>query len=469
MAPKSDTYDVVVIGSGPGGYVAGIRAGQLGLRTAVVEKASALGGTCLHSGCIPTKALLHAAEVLDQSRRGSDFGLKIPEASVDMAAVQKYKKKIVTKNAKGVEFLLKKNKVESVHGHGRLAGRGAVDVTAASGKKRTLTTRHVILASGSAVRDLPFARFDGDRILSSDDILHLDRVPESLAVLGAGAVGVEFASIFASFGSKVILAELLPRIVPLEDEEISAALARALQKRGLQVHTDTTIAEVKAGENGITMKGKSKGKNVKFEVERVLLAAGRRPVTDNLGLERTGVRVENGFIQVDGFMRTGEEAVYAIGDIVNSAQLAHVASHEGTVAVEHIAGLNHVEPVNYDQVPACTYCSPEIGSVGLTEAEARRRGHDVRVAKFPFTAIAKAAILGETGGFVKVVGDAKYDELLGVHAIGPRATELIAEASVALRLESTVEELFHAIHAHPTLSEAVAEAALGVHGRSIHI
>jgi dihydrolipoamide dehydrogenase len=294
-------------------------------------------------------------------------------------------------------------------------------------------------------------------------------VPKSIAILGAGAVGVEFASIFASFGSKVTVVELLPRAVPLEDEEISAALEKAFKKRGIEVHTDTAVTAVEVGKDGVTLRANSKGKELSFQAERVLLAAGRRPVTDDLGLEGTKVVVQKGFVKVDGLMQTGEPGVYAIGDIVATPLLAHVASHEAMVAVEHLAGKHPVEPMNYDQVPACTYCQPEIASVGLSEAEAKRRGHSVRVAKFPFGAIAKAAILGETDGFVKIVGDTKYDELLGVHAIGPRATELIAEAAVALRLESTVEELFHAVHAHPTLSEAIAEAAMGVHGRSIHI
>jgi len=463
------TYDVVVIGSGPGGYVAGIRAGQLGLKAAVVEKAPALGGTCLHWGCIPTKALLHAAEVLDTARHAGDFGIQVAAPTLDLAAVHRYKNKVVTKNAKGIEFLFKKNKVDSISGRGRLSGKGQVEVTAADGTKRTLTTRNVILATGSAVRDLPFARFDGDRILSSDDILNIAAVPKSLAILGAGAVGVEFASVFASFGSKVTVVELLPRAVPLEDEEISAALEKAFRKRGIEVQTDTAVTAVELAKDGVTLRANAKGKELSFQAERVLLAAGRRPVTDDLGLEGTKVQVQKGFVKVDGFMQTGEPGIYAIGDIVATPLLAHVASHEAMVAVEHLAGKHRPEPMNYDQVPACTYCQPEIASVGLSEAEAKRRGHSVRVAKFPFGAIAKAAILGEPDGFVKIVGDTKHDELLGVHAIGPRATELIAEAAVALRLESTVEELFHAVHAHPTLSEAIAEAALGVHGRSIHI
>ena len=463
------TYDVVVIGGGPGGYVAGIRAGQLGLKVAVVEKAPALGGTCLHWGCIPAKALLHAAEVLDTARHAADFGVQVAAPTLDLAAVHRYKNKVVTKNAKGVEFLFKKNKVEWVPGRGRLSGVGRIEVTAADGTKRTLSARNVILATGSAVRDLPFARFDRDRILSSDDILGITEVPKSLAILGAGAVGVEFASVFASFGSKVTLVELLPRVVPLEDEEISAALEKAFKKRGIEVHTDTAVTAVEVGKDGVTLRANAKGKELSFQAERVLLAAGRRPVTDDLGLEGTKVSVQKGFVKVDGFMQTGEPGIYAIGDIVATPLLAHVASHEAIVAVEHLAGKHRPEPMNYDQVPACTYCQPEIASVGLTEAEAKRRGHSVRVAKFPFGAIAKAAILGEPDGFVKIVGETKHDELLGVHAIGPRATELIAEAAVALRLESTVEELFHAVHAHPTLSEAIAEAALGVHGRSIHI
>jgi dihydrolipoamide dehydrogenase len=457
-----------VIGGGPGGYVAGIRAGQLGLRAAVVDRAPLLGGTCLHWGCIPTKAMLHAAEVLETANHAAKFGVKVESVAIDMEGMHRYKDKVVRKNAKGVEFLLKKNKVTWVQGHGRLAGSGTVEVEEQGGKKRTLKTKHIILATGSAVRDLPFAKFDGERILSSDDILHLKEVPESLAVLGAGAVGVEFASVFSRFGSKVTLVELLPRVVPVEDEEVSAALAKAFKKRGIDVHVDTAVSKVTVGQGSVKLEATSKGKTVSLEAERVLLAAGRRPLTDDLGLAGTKVKLEKGFVQVDGFLRTGEPGVYAIGDIVNSPLLAHVASHEGILAVDHLAG-QHVEPMNYDQVPSCTYCDPEVASVGLTEAEARKRGHDVRVAKFPFAAIAKAAILGDSDGFVKIVGDKKHDELLGVHAIGPRATELIAEAGTALRLESTVEELFHAVHAHPTLSEAIGEAALGIHGRSIHI
>jgi dihydrolipoamide dehydrogenase len=463
-----DSFDVVVIGGGPGGYVAGIRAGQLGLRAAVVDKAPALGGTCLHWGCIPTKAMLHAAEVLETVRHAADFGVKVGSPSIDMAAMHRYKNKVVLKNAKGVEYLLKKNKVAWVKGHGRLAGVGAVEVEEAGGVKRKLSAKHVVLATGSAVRDLPFAKFDGDRILSSDDILSLEEVPESLVVLGAGAVGVEFASVYARFGSKVTLLELLPRVVPLEDEEISAALAKAFRKRGIDVHADTAVTKVTVGKKSVKLEATAKGKPLSFEAERVLLAAGRRPVTGDLGLAGTKVVTEKGFIQVDGYLRTGEPGVYAIGDIVASPLLAHVAHHEGMLAVDHLAG-KHVEPMNYDQVPSCTYCDPEVASVGLTEAEAKKRGHDVRTFKFPFAAIAKAAILGETDGFVKIVGDRKHDELLGMHVVGPRATELIGEGVAALRLESTVEELFHAVHAHPTLSEAVGEAALGIHDRSLHI
>jgi len=468
LPEAKDSFDVVVIGGGPGGYVAGIRAGQLGLRAAVVDNSSALGGTCLLRGCIPTKAMLHAAEVLETARHAADFGVQLQSPSIDMAAMHRYKNKVVLKNTKGVEYLLKKNKVTRVRGHGRLAGAGTVEVEEEGGKKRVLKAKHIILATGSTVRDLPFARFDGDRLLSSDDMLNLQEVPETLVVLGAGAVGVEFASVFSRFGSKVTLVELLPHVVPLEDEEISVALAKELKKRGIDVHVDTAVSKVIVGKKSVKLEARSKGKPVVLEAERVLLAAGRRPVTEDLGLAGTHIKVEKGFLQVDEFLRTGQEGVYAIGDIVNSPQLAHVASHEGILAVDHLAG-QHVSPMNYDHVPACTYCDPEVASVGLTEAEARKRGHDVRVAKFPFTAIAKAAILGDTSGFVKIVGDKKHDELLGVHVIGPRATELIAEAGTALRLESTVEELFHVIHAHPTLSEAVGEAALGIHGRSIHI
>jgi dihydrolipoamide dehydrogenase len=470
VASSADAkYDVTIIGSGPGGYVAAIRAAQLGLKTAVVEKAPAPGGTCLHWGCIPAKAILRAAEVLDTARDAGSVGVKISEAEIDLPAMHRYRKKTIDANVKGVEYLFKKNGVSLVHGHGRLAGGRRVEVTPPEGDVFQLESKHVILATGSAIRGLPGVDFDGKRVINSDDALQLDAVPGSLIVLGAGAVGVEFASAYRSFGADVTVVELLPELIPLEDADLGRELARAFKKRGIKVHTGTKVESVEHGDDGVKLTADKGGKQVSLEAEVLLVAIGRRPLTEDVGIEGTGVKLdERGFVQVDGRMRTGEPGVYAIGDLLSTQALAHVASHEGIVAVEHAAGLDPA-PIDYDRIPSCTYCHPEVGSIGLSEAAARERGHDVVVGKFPFTAIGKAKILNDTGGFVKIVAEKKYDEVLGVHIIGPHATELIAEATAALNLEATAESLFHAVHAHPTLSEAMGEAALSVHGRAIHM
>ncbi len=466
MASESQ-FDVTIIGSGPGGYVAAIRAAQLGLRTAVVEKAPLPGGTCLHWGCIPTKALLHTAEVLEMSRHAAAFGVRNAGTELDLAAAQRYKDKTVTVNAKGVEFLFRKNGVTLLRGRGRLAGRGRVEVRPEEGEPYAVATRFVVLATGSAIRGLPGIEFDGERIIHSDHALSLTRVPASLVVIGAGAVGVEFASIYASFGAKVTVVEILERLVPLEDASLGEELEKAFRKRGIEVHTGTRVEKVAREGVKLRIHASKAAAPVGIETEMLLVAVGRRPVTEDLGLEGTGVRLDRGYVEVDSMMRTGEPGIYAIGDILKTQALAHVASHEGIVAVEHAAGLTPV-PVNYDRIPSCTYCQPEVASVGLSEAEARRRGYDVAVGTFPFSASAKAKILGDTRGFVKIVAEKKYDEVLGVHIIGPHATELIAEATAALSLEATAESVFHAVHAHPTLSEAMGEAALAVHGRAIH-
>lgn len=468
MSEADSSYDVTIIGSGPGGYVAAIRAAQLGLRTAVVEMAPLPGGTCLHWGCIPTKALLRAAEVLETARHASSFGVRVPSADLDVPAVQRYKDKTVLSNAKGVEYLFKKNKVDLLRGRGRLHGRGRVEVSPEGGTPYTVESRSIVLATGSAVRGLPGVSFDGRRVISSDHALGLEAVPASMIVLGAGAVGVEFASIYASFGSKVTVVELLPRMIPLEDEALGAELEKAFRKRGIGVHTGTRVEEVTSADSGVKLRARKGEESLEMESEVLLVAVGRRPLTEDLGLEGTGVRLERGFVQVDAWMRTGEPGVYAIGDIVNTPALAHVASHEGIVAVEHAAGRSPV-PVDYDKIPSCTYCHPEVAAIGLSEAEARKRGYDVVVGSFPFSAIGKAKILGDTGGFVKVVAEKRYDEILGIHIVGPHATELIAEATAALNLEATAESLFHAVHAHPTLAEAMGEAALAVHGRALHL
>lgn len=468
VASTAASYDVTIIGSGPGGYVAAIRAAQLGLKTAVVETAPMPGGTCLHWGCIPTKALLRAAEVLDTSRHASAFGVKVAGAELDLPAVHAYKTKVVNANAKGVEFLFKKNGVTLLAGRGTLAGKGKVQVTPKEGAAYTVDTRHVILATGSVIRGLPGVEFDGERVINSDHALSFPKIPASMIVLGGGAVGVEFASIYASFGAKVTVAELLQRLIPLEDEALGAELERQFKKRGIGVHTGTKVDKVERDTRGVKILATKGGKPLELEAEVLLVAVGRRPLTENLGLDGTGVKLDRGFVEVDPMMRTGEPGIYAIGDVLKTQALAHVASHEGIVAVEHLAGRNP-RAIDYDKIPSCTYCTPEVASIGLSEAEAKKRGHDVVVGTFPFSAIGKAKILNETGGFVKIVAERKYDEVLGVHIVGPHATELISEATAALNLEATAESLFHAVHAHPTLSEAMGEAALAVHGRAIHI
>jgi dihydrolipoamide dehydrogenase len=463
---STDT-DLVIIGSGPGGYVAAIRAAQLGLAVTLVEKDPHFGGTCLHRGCIPTKALLHTAEVLDGARKAARFGVQTGEPTLDLGKAHGYKKKVVRKNAKGVEYLLRSNSVTTIHGSGSLAGPGEVRVLGEDGETR-VRARWVLIATGSRPQPLGIAPVDGDRVLDSDQILTLDRVPASLAVLGAGAVGVEFASIFTSFGSQVTLVELLPRVLPLEDEDSSAALEKALRRRGVDIRTSTGATEVVAGDDSVRIGLESGGEAEQIEVDTLLVAVGRRPVTEGLGLEELGVEMQGPAIVVDEYMRTSLGGVYAIGDVVPTPQLAHLASAEGLLAVEHMAG-REPRPIDYDLVPGATYSDPEVASVGLSEAEAIARGHDVATGTFPFSASGKAAILECREGFVKVVREKTDDQVLGVHIVGPRATELIAEACVALKLEATNEELFRTIHAHPTLSEAMMEAGHVAAGEGIHI
>ncbi len=463
----SEERDLIIIGSGPGGYVAAIRAGQLGMKVALVEKDPRFGGTCTLRGCIPTKALLHTAELLDGSRKAADFGVLLDNPRLDLARAQAYKDDVVSKNSKGIEFLLKKNKVETIRGRARLADAHAVDVEQ-SGERHTYRAQQLLLATGSVPRELPIARTDGERIVNSDHILELSRLPESLIVLGAGAVGTEFASVFASFGSKVTLIELLPRALPLEDEEVSKELERAFRKRGIVVLTGAKLTHAERTAAGVRMTVERDGKIDAIEAAMLLVAVGRAPVTADLGLEEAGVALEKGYVKVSGTMQSTVPHVYAIGDVVPTPWLAHVASAEGILAVEHMAGLA-VRPLDYDLVPGVTYCDPEVASVGLTETEARHRGHDVATGKFPFSALGKARILGKTEGFVKVVREKRWDQVLGVHVIGAHATDLIAEACVALQLETTTEELFRTIHAHPTLSEAMAEAARAALGPPIHV
>jgi dihydrolipoamide dehydrogenase len=460
-------YDLVIVGSGPGGYVAAIRAGQLGLKVACVEKDPKFGGTCTHRGCIPTKALLHSAELLDQIRHADEFGIEVAAPGLDIAKVHAYKRGIVDKSASGIQTLFKKYKVEGIRGYGRLSGANAVEVVDPEGGRRTLSTRFVMIATGSVPREIRVAPSDGHRIVTSDHVLEMERVPKSIVVLGAGAVGTEFASVYRSFGAEVTLVEMLPRALPIEDEEVSKELERLLKKRGIKVLTSTTLTAAEPVEGGVKVTLRQGEKESVVEAELLLVAVGRAPVTDDIGLEALGIATERGYVPVDGLMRTKVPNVYAIGDVVNTPWLAHVASAEGILAVEHMAG-HEVRPLDYDLTPSCTYCEPEVGSVGLSEAKAKERGHDVAVGKFSFMASGKARILGKAQGFVKIVRDKKYDQVLGVHIIGPHATDLIAEACVAMRLETTAEEIFRTIHAHPTLSEAVMEAAHASHGAAIH-
>jgi len=468
-------YDVVVIGAGTGGYVAAIRAAQLGLAVAVVEKQKALGGTCLLWGCIPTKALLEHAHAFKIVRQAKEWGVTgVPETpGLDMAQVHARKDRIVGGMTKGIEFLFKKNKIDWIKGTARLAGGHAIDVF--EGETQRLRARkEIIVATGSAPRSVPGIEIDRKRIITSDEAIHLAAVPKSIAILGSGAVGVEFASIFRRFGSEVTILELLPRLVPVEDEAVSAELLKSFRKQGITSHTGARVTGAAVTGDGVEMNVQlADGTTNSIRADYLLVATGRGPVTTGLDVERVGVQMEKGYIKVDAQYRTNVPGISAIGDVVTLGgsghpQLAHVSSAEGIIAAERIAG-RETFALNYDHVPGCTYCDPEIGSVGLTEVEARERGYDVRVGTFPFGVLARAKMAGETEGFVKIVADKKYDEVLGVHMIGPRSTELVAEATLALRLESTVEELVRTIHAHPTMAEAIGEAAHAAHGAAIHL
>jgi dihydrolipoamide dehydrogenase len=468
----AEQFDVTIIGSGPGGYVAAVRAGQLGLKVALIEKEkdAKLGGTCGLRGCIPTKALLNAAHLYQKAGHFEDFGLKVTCLSYDWPGVQKYKSNIVDKNSAGVTYLMKKNKVTVFNGFGKIAGPGKVQVDLADGKKETIDTKNIIIATGSVVRPIPGFETDGKQVVNSDHILELEKVPKSLIVMGSGAVGVEFASVYHRFGSDVTVVELMDRIVPLEDADVSKELQRSFKKQGIKCETGVKLDKMEKSKKGVKVSGKNaKGDTVTLEAEMLLVAVGRMPFLKDLGLEKTKVKVsDRGMVEVNGFCETAEPGIYAIGDVIPTQQLAHLASKEGIMVVEKIAGKK-VEPINLNLVPNCTYCDPEVASVGLTEAKAKEAGYDVKVGKFPFSASGKARILGETEGFVKIVADKKYDEVLGVHMIGPHATELLAEACVAMALETTAEELGRIIHAHPTVSESVMEAAEGVHDLTIHI
>jgi dihydrolipoamide dehydrogenase len=449
------TYDLVIVGSGPGGYVAAIRAGQLGLKTALVEKdPKILGGTCLHRGCIPTKALLHSAHLFEQAKRLKDWGIQTGEVRLDWGAVQRRKQKILDALNRGIVHLMKKNKVEVIHGFGKLMGPRAVEVGGA---------RHdagaVLLATGSEPA-MP-ASLAGPAVISSNEALTLDAVPRSVLVVGSGAVGAEFASLFCSLGAQVTLVEMLPRILPLEDPEISDALAKIFTRRGMRVFAGTKVEKLGGGAARL-----SNGETV--TAEKVLVAVGRRPNTAGIGLETTRARVDRGFVQVDPYMQTDDPGLYAIGDIVPTPALAHTATAEGLLAVERIAG-HDAPPLDYERTPNVTFTSPQVASIGWTESRARERGRDVKVGRFPFAALGKAQILGETEGFVKIVADPRYGEILGIHVLHEHAGDLIGESVAALAGELTLEDLAHAVHAHPTLSEAFLESAHAALGAALHL
>ncbi len=462
-------YDVAIIGSGPGGYVAAIRAGELGLKTVVIEKDPFLGGTCLHVGCIPTKVLLHHADVYDHFKNGAELGFEVSGLKINWANILARKSKIVTKHAKGIEFLFKKNKVEWVQGWGRYEAPGKVSVDN-NGKKSTIEADNILMVSGSEAKSLPGIEPDHKTIVTNRSILELPEIPKTLIVIGAGAVGVEFASIYNSFGTQVTILEALPRVVPVEDEEVSAELDKSYRKKGIAIQTGCMVDGVKKDAKGVTVSFKDKdGKAQTLQGEKLLLAVGRKPMTENCGLEKSKAKLDRGFVLVNEVMETAEPHLYAVGDIVaGMPQLAHAAMMEGIVAVTHIAG-KPTQPIKKTRIPNATYCEPQIGSIGLTEKQAKEAGYQVKIGKFPFVGNSKATILGNHGGFIKVVSDDRHGEVLGIHIIGPLATEILAEAATVLNLEGTIDDMMHMMHAHPTVWEAFGDAFASVRGLQINV
>jgi dihydrolipoamide dehydrogenase len=465
---KKVPYDLIVIGSGPGGYSAAIRAGQYGLKTALVEKQARLGGTCLLVGCIPTKSLLQTADVWQRFVHADQEGIQCENPRLDYPKVKDRKDGIVTKHSKGVEMLLKRAKVERISGYATLKGGGKVEVKSDSGVQ-TLEAKNIIIATGSEARMLPGMEPDAEFILTNIEILNLTAVPKSLGIIGAGAVGVEFASIFNRFGTEVTVMEMLPRIVPVEDEDISKELERNFRKQKIRVETGAKASNIRKTGKSVKLTLTTKdGKEEELEVEKLLIAVGRKPNTDKIGLENTKVELDRGFIKVDQNQQTAEKGVYAIGDVVaGTPQLAHVATREGMIAVAHMAGKSAI-PINKNRIPGCTYTEPGIGSVGMTEAQARAAGYKVKIGRFPFAGDSRATIIGHHEGFIKVVADETYGEILGVHIIGPEGFELVGEAVAAMEAEATVELMMQTIHAHPTLYEAMGEAFNAVYGLSIN-
>lgn len=460
-------YDLIVIGSGPGGYVAAIRASQLGMKVAVVEKAE-IGGICLNWGCIPTKALLKSANVFEYLTHAKDYGIEVKDFKADLKGMVKRSRDVAASNSKGVQFLFKKNKIELIEGTAKLKKGGKVEVTDKQGKKTDHEAKHTIVATGGRSRELPNLKIDGKKILGYREAMMLQSIPKKLLVVGSGAIGVEFAYFYRAIGSEVTIVEFLPRIVPVEDEEVSKALDKSFKKMGMTIHTNSEVTKVDTSGKGCVASVKTPTGEIKIEADIVLSAVGIATNLEGIGLEEVGVKTEKGKVVVDDFYKTNVEGVYAIGDIVKGPALAHVASAEGITCVEKIAGKNP-RPIDYNNLPGCTYCSPEIASVGYTEEAAKKAGYDIKVGRFPFSASGKAKAAGATDGFVKVIFDAKYGEWLGAHFIGANVTEMIAEVVAARNLETTGHEIIKTVHPHPTMSEAIMEATAAAYGEVIHL
>ncbi len=460
-------YDLIVIGSGPGGYVAAIRASQLGMKVAVVEKAE-IGGICLNWGCIPTKALLKSANVFEYISHAKDYGIEVKDSKADLPGIVKRSRDVAASNSKGVQFLIKKNKIDLIEGTAKIKKGGKVEVADKAGKKTDYEGKHTIIATGGRSRELPAMKIDGKKIIGYREAMMLQTIPKKLLVVGSGAIGVEFAYFYKMIGSDVTIVEFLPRIVPVEDEEVSKALEKSFKKAGMEIHTNSEVTKVDTSGKGCVATVKTPNGEIKVEADIVLSAVGIATNLEGIGLEEVGVKTEKGKVVVDDFYKTNVAGVYAIGDIVKGPALAHVASAEGIICVEKIAGKDP-RPLDYNNIPGCTYCSPEVASVGYTEEAARKAGYDIKVGKFPFSASGKAKAAGATDGFVKVIFDAKYGEWLGAHFIGANVTEMIAEVVVARNLETTGHEIIKSVHPHPTMSEAIMEATAAAYDEVIHL